>query len=76
VVVAARRSSEIDETVRLIAANGGVGRAVPTDVAVAQQVRELVEVTVERYGRLDAAFDNAGIDGTRGILTAGAYALP
>jgi NAD(P)-dependent dehydrogenase (short-subunit alcohol dehydrogenase family) len=64
VVVAGRRSSEIDETVRLIVANGGVSCAVPTDVAVAQQVRELVDVTVERYGRLDATFNNAGVEGT------------
>jgi NAD(P)-dependent dehydrogenase (short-subunit alcohol dehydrogenase family) len=69
VVVAGRRSSEIDETVRLIVANGGVGCPVPTDVAVAQQVRELVDVTVERYGRLDAAFNNAGIEGTIAPIT-------
>jgi NAD(P)-dependent dehydrogenase (short-subunit alcohol dehydrogenase family) len=69
VVVAGRRNSEIEETVRLITLNGGVGCAVPTDVAVAQQVCELVDVTVERYGRLDAAFNNAGIEGTFAAIT-------
>jgi len=69
VVVAGRRSSEIDETVRLITASGGVGCAVPTDVAVAQQVRDLVDATVERFGRLDAAFNNAGIEGTIAPIT-------
>ena len=62
VVVAGRRSEEIDETVRLITTNGGTGFAVPTDVAVAQQVRDMVDMTIERYGRLDVAFNNAGIE--------------
>ena len=69
VVVAGRRSQEIDETVRLITTSGGTGCAVPTDVAVAQQVRHLVDVTVERYGRLDAAFNNAGIEGSFAPIT-------
>jgi NAD(P)-dependent dehydrogenase (short-subunit alcohol dehydrogenase family) len=63
VVVAGRRSEELDETVRLIVAEGGEASAIPTDVAIAQQVRELVDLTIERYGRLDAAFNNAGIEG-------------
>lgn len=69
VVVAGRRSQEIDETVRLITTSGGTGCAVPTDVAVAQQVRHLVDMTVERYGRLDAAFNNAGIEGSFAPIT-------
>ena len=34
---------------------------VPCDVTVEAEVKALVEATVERYGRLDAAFNNAGI---------------
>ncbi|PCE23317.1 oxidoreductase [Paraburkholderia acidicola] len=69
VVVAGRRSEEIDETVRLIRTNGGTGCAVPTDVAVAQQVRDMVDMTIERYGRLDVAFNNAGIEGSFAPIT-------
>ncbi|MEQ5841813.1 glucose 1-dehydrogenase [Paraburkholderia acidicola] len=69
VVVAGRRSEEINETVRLITTNGGTGSAVPTDVAVAQQVRDMVDMTVERYGRLDVAFNNAGIEGSFAPIT-------
>ncbi|QDQ80484.1 SDR family NAD(P)-dependent oxidoreductase [Paraburkholderia megapolitana] len=69
VVVAGRRSEEIDETVRLITTNGGTGFAVPTDVAVAQQVRDMVDMTIERYGRLDVAFNNAGIEGSFAPIT-------
>jgi NAD(P)-dependent dehydrogenase (short-subunit alcohol dehydrogenase family) len=63
VVVAGRRSAEIEETVQLIAESGGTSCAVPTDVSIATEVRDLVDLTVRRYGRLDAAFNNAGIEG-------------
>jgi NAD(P)-dependent dehydrogenase (short-subunit alcohol dehydrogenase family) len=69
VVVAGRRISEIDETVRLVAGDGGEAFAVSTDVSIAEDVRALVAATVARYGRLDAAFNNAGTEGTFGPIT-------
>lgn len=63
VVVAGRRATELDDTVRLIEAEGGSALAVPTDVAKSGDVRSLVETTVNHFGRLDAAFNNAGIEG-------------
>lgn len=33
-----------------------------SDVRDAVQIREFIELTIERYGRLDVAFNNAGID--------------
>lgn len=63
VVVAGRRAAELEETVQLIEAGGGEAHAVPTDVSLAAEMRILVERTVERFGRLDAAFNNAGIEG-------------
>jgi NAD(P)-dependent dehydrogenase (short-subunit alcohol dehydrogenase family) len=63
VVVAGRRIAELEQTARLIAESGGEAYAVVTDIAVAHQVRNLIDATVERYGRLDAAFNNAGIEG-------------
>jgi NAD(P)-dependent dehydrogenase (short-subunit alcohol dehydrogenase family) len=35
---------------------------VPTDVAQDSQVKKLVERTLEQFGRLDFAFNNAGIE--------------
>lgn len=61
VVVAGRRESESEKTVRLIRDRGGEAIAVQTDVAVASDVKTLVERTVTTYGRLDCAFNNAGI---------------
>jgi NAD(P)-dependent dehydrogenase (short-subunit alcohol dehydrogenase family) len=64
VVVAGRREVEGDETVALIRSAGGEGLFVKTDVAKALEVEALIKKTVEKFGRLDVAFNNAGIEGT------------
>jgi NAD(P)-dependent dehydrogenase (short-subunit alcohol dehydrogenase family) len=48
-------------TVALIEARGGRGLFVPTDVTRSGDVAALVEKTVRAFGRLDCAFNNAGI---------------
>ena len=63
VVVAGRRRAELEETVSLIASQGGKALAVPTDVSVAAQVQALIATTVTHFGRLDMAFNNAGVEG-------------
>ena len=52
-----------EETVRLISAGGGDALFVPADVARAGDVEQMVRASVERYDRLDYAFNNAGIGG-------------
>jgi len=64
VVVAGRREAEGKETIDLIRAAGGDGLLVKTDVSRAADVRALVQKTVEKFGRLDVAFNNAGIEGS------------
>ena len=51
------------ETVRLINDSGGEATFVQTDVAQPADVEAMVKKTVETYGRLDCAFNNAGIEG-------------
>jgi NAD(P)-dependent dehydrogenase (short-subunit alcohol dehydrogenase family) len=63
VVVAGRREAEGKETIEMIRAAGGDGLFVKADVAKAGDVDALVQKTVEKYGRLDVAFNNAGIEG-------------
>jgi len=62
VVVAGRRETEGEETVRLIRKEGGDGVFVATDVAKEADVKNLVGRTLEKFGRLDFAFNNAGIE--------------
>jgi NAD(P)-dependent dehydrogenase (short-subunit alcohol dehydrogenase family) len=63
VVVAGRRKTEIEATVRLIIEESGEAFAVQSDVSVAESVRALIASTVDRYGQLDVAFNNAGTEG-------------
>jgi NAD(P)-dependent dehydrogenase (short-subunit alcohol dehydrogenase family) len=63
VVVAGRREAEGNETVELIRAAGGDALFVKADVSKATEVEGLIQQTVEKFGRLDVAFNNAGIEG-------------
>ena len=63
VAVAGRREAEGQETVDLIRGAGGDGLFVKTDVTRASEVDALVRKTVEKFGRLDVAFNNAGTEG-------------
>jgi NAD(P)-dependent dehydrogenase (short-subunit alcohol dehydrogenase family) len=62
VVVAGRRVTEGEETVRLVRAQGREAMFVPTDVAREAHVKNLIGRTLEQFGRLDFAFNNAGIE--------------
>ena len=64
VVVAARRTEEGEETVQMIREAGGEACFVKTDVSHAAAVHALVNTCVARYGRLDYAVNNAGIEGS------------
>jgi NAD(P)-dependent dehydrogenase (short-subunit alcohol dehydrogenase family) len=64
VAIAARRSEESQEIVREITAKGGDAIFVQTDITQPDQVERMVKTTVDFYGRLDFAFNNAGVLGT------------
>jgi NAD(P)-dependent dehydrogenase (short-subunit alcohol dehydrogenase family) len=48
----------------LIQQNGGEAVFVKTDVAQAGEVEALIAKAVATYGRLDCAYNNAGIEGS------------
>jgi NAD(P)-dependent dehydrogenase (short-subunit alcohol dehydrogenase family) len=52
-----------ERTAKSIVDDGGEATFVETDVSSPEDVARLVEITVEEYGGLDFAFNNAGIEG-------------
>ncbi len=60
VVVAARRSHEIERVATEIEADGGAALAVPTDVTDPEALTHLAETTRERFGRCSIWVNNAG----------------
>ena len=69
VVLGARRGAELDRLVAEIEASGGEAAALAGDVRVEDYARGLVALAVERFGKLDIAFNNAGILGESGPST-------
>ena len=69
VALGARRSAECEELVREIQKSGGDAIFVQTDVSKAADCERLVNATVDKWGKLDIAFNNAGIEGPNMIST-------
>ncbi|MER6271839.1 glucose 1-dehydrogenase [Streptomyces sp900105755] len=63
VVAAGARPESIEETVRLVAEDGGTAAAVVADVTRPEDMERLVRTTVERHGGLHVAHNNAGVFG-------------
>ncbi len=62
VVIADVKVQGGEETVRIIRESGGEATFVEADVSKEGQVQTMVNVTLETYGRLDCAFNNAGVE--------------
>jgi NAD(P)-dependent dehydrogenase (short-subunit alcohol dehydrogenase family) len=72
VVVTGRRKAELDAVVGEIETIGGKAAAMPADISNEGEVTALIKGVVERFGRLDAAFNNAAVSngGPIEVLTA------
>jgi NAD(P)-dependent dehydrogenase (short-subunit alcohol dehydrogenase family) len=68
VVISGRRKTEGQESVALVEKVGGEGLFVRADVSQEEDVAALVAQTVDHFGRLDIAFNNAGVL-QRGLVT-------
>ena len=64
VVLTGRREAEGNETRKLVQAAGGDALFLQGDVSKSADVQKIVQNTVEKFGRLDVAFNNAGVEGT------------
>ncbi len=69
VVVSGRRDKQGRELVAELQALGAEAIFVRTDVRKEEDVRNLVDETVKRFGRLDVAINNAGTEGTPGPIS-------
>jgi NADP-dependent 3-hydroxy acid dehydrogenase YdfG len=61
VAIAARRSERIEALARVIESAGGQALAVTADVGEEEQATAFVAAAHERFGRLDALVNNAGV---------------
>ena len=68
VVIGNRDASKGEEVVKLIRGAGGQAVFQKTDVSKPSDVKSLVERAVSEFGRLDLAFNNAGVDGEQAPL--------
>lgn len=73
VVVTGRRRQQLDSTVSEIREAGGQGVAVVADVAKSADARRMVDTAVQAFGRLDCAFNNAGIEGGKPFVPTAEY---
>ena len=69
VVIAGRREHEGGATIAEIEQAGGTAIFVKTDVTDEAAVENLIEKTIERFGKLDCAFNNAGTEGVSVPIT-------
>jgi NAD(P)-dependent dehydrogenase (short-subunit alcohol dehydrogenase family) len=71
VVIAGRREAEGGESLALIQKAGGQGLFVRVDVNEESEIEAVVAKTLDRFGKLDFAFNNAGVGGLgRATMTA------
>ena len=69
VAVSGRRDDQGQALVAELLTLGADARFVHADVRHEDDVRNLVDDTVKRFGRLDVAVKSAGIEGLRGLVT-------
>lgn len=62
VTIADISEAGLSETAHMIEAKGGTALVKRCDVTSSDQVKAALDATISRFGRLDAAFNNAGIE--------------
>jgi len=68
VVLAARTRDKLEQVAGRIREQGGEALAVPCDVGVSSEVKELFMRACDRFGRIDIVVNNAGIAADAGIM--------
>jgi NAD(P)-dependent dehydrogenase (short-subunit alcohol dehydrogenase family) len=66
VVVVDQDGAAAEATAGIVRQNGGEATAVKADVTKSADVKAYVQATLDKYGRIDCFFNNAGIEGKVG----------
>jgi 3-oxoacyl-[acyl-carrier protein] reductase len=61
VTLAARRTPLLQEVAHEIKATGGQALVAPTDVRLRSNIDRMIDLTLERWGKVDVLFNNAGV---------------
>lgn len=61
VVISARRVEALEKVAKEIEALGGTVLSVPTDISKVEDCERLINLTVEKFGRIDVLVNNAGV---------------
>ncbi|HYW35752.1 MAG TPA: glucose 1-dehydrogenase [Balneolaceae bacterium] len=67
VLIADKNLKGLDETLKIIKKSGGKGAIQEVDVTKPDQIEAMVRETIKRFGQLDFACNNAGIEGEQGL---------
>lgn len=62
VVITGRSEKSLNETIEFIKQQGGRAIAVKCDVSNALEIKSALDKTIETFGKLDYAFNNAGVE--------------
>lgn len=68
VIIANRRVEKGEEVLKIIKDMGKEALYIKTDISQEKQVEKLIDEIIRQYGRLDSAFNCAGIDGKKASL--------
>jgi len=68
VVISGRNTDDGHRVVADIKAGGGQAVFIPCDVSITQQVRDLIDKTVETYARIDVLMNNAAVENVKTVL--------
>jgi short-subunit dehydrogenase len=66
--LAARRKDKLEQLAAQVESLGGEALVVPTDVRQYSDIERMVEATINRWGRIDVLFNNAGVVHDRFLL--------
>jgi len=70
VVISGRRAAEGEQVAQLIKDEGGEAIFIRADLSLKPDIEAVVAQTIRKYGRLDCAINNAGVEGTVFVPTA------